>query len=225
MNPIEATTPASSLFSGATGRKGGSKMGKDEFLRLLVTQLRNQDPTNPMDGQQFAAQLAQFSSVEQLMNIEKTLGSQGEMSGLLAQSINSGVAAGLIGKTVEAEGNVVGFNGADEAHLGFELPDSARQVTITIRDANGNLVREIDLKTRGAGKNTVTWDGKNSAGIMAQEGKYTFEVSANNGDNAPVYATPYSIGRVDRVTFGQDGIRLWMGGASIAMSSVRSVED
>ena len=69
-------------------------MGKDEFLLLLVTQMRHQDPMNPMDGQQFAAQLAQFSSVEQLINIDRTLAASGEMNSLLAQGVNSGVAAG-----------------------------------------------------------------------------------------------------------------------------------
>lgn len=101
---VESNTSANQAAASAV-------MGKDDFLRLLVTQLGNQDPLNPMDGQEFAAQLAQFSSVEQLLNISDVLAQNGEMNGLLAQSINSGVASGLIGKTVQASGNAISWDG------------------------------------------------------------------------------------------------------------------
>src|SRR5690606_23139416 len=133
---------------------------------------------SPTDGQQFAAQLAQFSSVEQLMNIDQTLAANGQMNGILAQSVNSGVAAGLIGKNVEADGNTVHWDGENDTTLHFELGAPARDVTVRIRDAAGQVVRELDLGSYGAGEQSVTWDGKITKGGVGSPGTYTFEVLA-----------------------------------------------
>lgn len=216
-----ATHPATGALTGGSSQV----MGKDEFLRLLVTQLSNQDPLSPMDGQQFAAQLAQFSSVEQLMNIGSTLAGNGEMNALLAQSINSGVAAGLIGKTIEADTNTVGWSGEGEARLGFELGGDAEKITLTIRNEAGVVVRTMELDPHGAGTHTTVWDGKDDAGSTVAKGAYTFEVTATGADAAPVEASVFVEGRVDRVTFGRDGILLWLGEASVPMHAVRSVEE
>lgn len=228
MNPIESILPGNQTYTGATTRQatGSSVMGKDEFLLLLVTQLRNQDPTNPMDGQQFAAQLAQFSSVEQLINIDQTLAANGEMNSLLAQSVNSGVAAGLIGKTVEAAGNTVTWNGEGEAALHFEIGKPAGQVTVTIRDEAGNVVRELSLDDYEAGKHTVAWDGETNAGTRAASGTYTFEVKATGGKDGKesIPATTFIKGRVDRITFGAEGIQLWLGDTAVLMGAVQSVQ-
>ena len=230
MNTIDSSLPGASgaqstgLLSRATG---SSVMGKDEFLLLLVTQLRNQDPMNPMDGQQFAAQLAQFSSVEQLINIDRTLAAHGEMNGLLAQSVNSGVAAGLIGKSIQADGNAVHWSGGDDVPLHFELAGEATKVTVKVRDADGTVVREMEVDARDAGRHSAAWDGKNAAGVAVPKGTYTFEVEAVAGKDGKdkVGATPFIQGKVDRITFGQDGIMLWIGEQAIPMGAVRTVKE
>ncbi len=202
----------------------GGALGKDEFLQLLVTQLKHQDPMNPMDGQEFAAQLAHFSSVEQLVNISDVLAENGEMNGMLAQSINSGVAAGLIGKNVEATGNVIGWNGEDSAEMRFNLASAAQDVTITVQNDDGVIVREYELGGLSAGPQSFEWDGMTNNGAVSAAGSYTFHVAAADAGGELVDAETFSYGTVDRISFGEDGVRLWLGTHSVEMSDVSSVE-
>jgi flagellar basal-body rod modification protein FlgD len=228
MNPIDTTAPAGAFppaDTGTTAQDTGSQiMGRDDFLRLLVTQLNNQDPLNPMNGQEFAAQLAQFSSVEQLLNINESLTAQGEMTGLLAQNINNGVATGLIGKEVVALGDQIGLSGSGTVPISFELPNAASDVTVTIQDASGNLVRTINLGSKGAGEHEVEWDGEATAGGRLPEGVYSLAINGTDADGNTVTAETAMRGTVDRVSFGPEGILLWMGDVSVTLSAVKSVQ-
>jgi len=107
--------------NGALSQATSANLGKNDFLKLLTTQLQNQDPSNPMKGKDFAAQLAQFSSVEQLTNISGQIEEQGKSDGALAQSINDSVATDLIGQTVETSGNTLQWTGEGEAPLSVDL--------------------------------------------------------------------------------------------------------
>lgn len=202
---------------------GNETMDRDDFLLLLVTQLSNQDPLNPMDGQQFAAQLAQFSSLEQLINLNDGMATNTQLNGLLAQSINSGVAAGLIGKEVEAVGNTLTLNGERGQTMHYELEHAASAVSIDVFDEAGRKVRTIDAGAQSKGERSVAWDGKNEAGESMPAGKYTFQVNATDNTGASVTATHLMRGTVDRVSFSQEGILLWIGDESIVMGNVRSV--
>jgi flagellar basal-body rod modification protein FlgD len=198
-------------------------MGREDFLLLLVTQLSNQDPLNPMDGQEFAAQLAQFSSLEQLINLNDGMTAAAELNGLLAQSINSGVAAGLIGKQIEAIGNEFRFDGQTAQTVHFELDRAAGAVTVEVFDEAGRKVRTLDGGALGKGEQHLNWDGTGDDGAALPAGTYTFEVRATDGAGATVAVTPLMRGTVDRVTFSQGGILLWIGDESVAMGNVRSV--
>lgn len=223
---ISPFDPGATLPSAADRSKkvGDAEMGKDEFLKLLVTQLGNQDPMNPMDGQQFAAQLAQFTSVEQLMNISSTLAENSAMNGMLAQSINSGVAAGLIGKSVETASDSINVDAENPAKLAFRLDDTADSVKVTIRDEAGNLVRELNLDGRSSGDHEYEWDGTDLHGQRVKEGVYKFEVKATTQSGETVGSEGFFRGQVDRITFGQDGIMLWIGKVKVPMADVESVE-
>jgi flagellar basal-body rod modification protein FlgD len=209
----------------ATAAPRKSDMGKEEFLRLLVTQLSNQDPMNPLNGQEFAAQLAQFTSVEQLLNIQQTLVANGELNVMLAQGINSGVASGLIGRTIEADGAQLMWDGASAGGSGFVLNGAATSVEITIRDAGGNHVRTLTLGATESGRHVVDWNGRDEHGAVVPKGTYSMSISATDAAGENVAAQTFISGRVDRVTFGQDGIKLWLGELSIAMGKVRSVQE
>lgn len=198
-------------------------MGRDDFLLLLVTQLSNQDPLNPMDGQEFAAQLAQFSSLEQLINLNDGMTQSAQLNGLLAQSINSGVAAGLIGREVEAVGDSFRFDGEQGKTLHYELEHAAAGATVDIFDEAGRKVRTMELGAQGKGERSFNWDGTSDDGTTVPAGTYTFKVNATDAAGAEVAVTHLMRGTVDRVTFSQGGILLWMGDTSIAMGNVRSV--
>ncbi|MEM1042268.1 MAG: FlgD immunoglobulin-like domain containing protein [Bacteroidota bacterium] len=216
-------------------------LDRDDFLQLLVAQLANQDPTNPQEGHEFAAQLAQFSSVEQLANISGTLAVHSEQLAILsegtaaaagqqialASAINDRTtltaATALIGQTVEAEGNTTVFNGTDPSALSFSLAAPASDVTITIRDASGAVVRTVSPGHLGEGAHVPTWDGLDDKGDPVEPGAYTFEVKATDTDGEAVEATTFTRGRVDRISIDEDGPRLWIGPFALALDDVISV--
>ncbi len=161
-------------------------LGKEEFLNLLVAQLQNQDPLNPMEGQEFASQLAQFSSVEQLTSIDGNI-EQGISADLvLSQTINNTLATTLIGKQITALGNQVELQPGEGVGIYFELGDFAEDVTINIMDAAGNIVRTLDAHSLSTGIQSVEWDGMDGDGTSLPEGTYTFEVEASGKDGASV---------------------------------------
>jgi flagellar basal-body rod modification protein FlgD len=198
-------------------------VGKDGFLRILVTQLKNQNPTEPMKGRDFASQLAQFSSVEQLTSIGDQLESQKGGNQALMQSVNSGVATDLIGRTVKADTNQFSVSGGQEKTLGMDLSSPASEVTVTIRNGAGSPVRTRTLENVQAGETEITWDGTNDEGNQVPDGNYSFGIEATSPQGDSVEASSFLKGKVDRVSFGKEGARLLVDGAKIPLGRVRSV--
>ena len=218
--PVDSNQQLSSLTSAS-----GANLGRDEFLQLLVTQLSNQDPLNPMDGQEFAAQLAQFSSLEQLIDINDSLLQSGELNGLLAQSVNAGVAADLIGKTIEAEGNEFTYGGEGSTNLRFELSTAANDVQIEILNPAGQVIRTESLSNLSSGEHTFEWDGNDAEGAAQAQGAYSYRVTATDAEGNTINARTFISGEVDRVTYNQNGIFLWIGDTSFNMGDVSSVSN
>lgn len=165
---------------GAVAASGTGEMGKEEFLKLLTTQLQQQDPLNPQDGTQFVTQLAQFTTLERLVNIEQSMMNVAGAS----MVTNATLAADFIDATVRAKGDSFSFEGTPEK-LHFELGGEAPKVTVEVVDAKGEVVKTIDTEGT-AGSNTVTWDGTNQDGSIAKAGTYTFRVSAEDADGGDV---------------------------------------
>lgn len=196
------------------------EMGKEDFLQLLVTQLKMQDPLDPMEDQEFAAQLAQFSSLEQLININESLEGQGN----LADRFSSSMAADLIGEEVQAEGERVEWTGDGEVPLSFDLDSPASKATITVHDEAGQPVFEQDLEALDDGFHEFAWDGKDAQGNEVPNGTYAFSIEATDTDGESVDARPYVSGTVDRVTFGAEGPMLQIGDRQVPIDQVHSVE-
>jgi flagellar basal-body rod modification protein FlgD len=208
---------------GALSEATSQQVGKDGFLKMLVTQLKNQNPTDPMKGRDFASQLAQFSSVEQLTSIGDQLESQKGGNQALTQSVNSGVATDLIGRTVKADSNQFAQSGGQEKTLGIDLSSPASEVTVTIRNGAGSPVRTRTLKNVEAGETEITWNGTDDEGNQVPDGNYSFDVEATSPQGDSVEANPFLTGNVDRVSFGKEGARLLVDGAKIPLDRVRSV--
>jgi len=164
------------------------------FLKLLTTQLQNQDPTNPMDNAQMTTQLAEMSTAQGISNLNSTLNS------LLSsyQSTQTLQAASLIGHQVLAEGNTLALSNS-QAVGAVDLASLADTVKVQIMDANGQAVRTLDLGAQNAGLIGFSWDGKNDQGQVMADGSYTASVAAFSGAST-VPATPLTLASVSSVS-------------------------
>lgn len=192
---------------------------QDAFLQLLVTQMQNQDPLNPMDSAQITSQLAEISTVTGVNNLNTT------MQQLVASNNTSQMlsASSLIGQTVLVPGNAVPLSSSGQAVFGINLPSAADSVQVTIKDASGNVVHTMNLGSQAAGVDALAWDGSTDAGGTAAAGNYTVSVAATVG-GAAVAATTLQSGSVIGVIQGANGPQLNLGAqGNVAVSSVAQV--
>lgn len=208
-----------------TGSASGSTSQdlQNSFLTLLVAQLKNQDPTNPMQNNELTTQLAQINTVSGIEKLNTTLGS---ISGQIDNS-QSLQASNLIGRGVMIPGTNVLAGSKDgvvtTTPFGVELEQAADKVTATITDSNGVAVRTIEIGGLTAGVHAFTWDGSLEAGGHAPDGAYTVTITATNG-GASVVATPLSYAIVNGVTKGSDGSKLDLGLAgTTTLDQVRQI--
>jgi flagellar basal-body rod modification protein FlgD len=193
-------------------------LGKDDFLKLLLAQLNHQDPLNPADASQFASQLAQFSSLEQLTNVNDNLTSLKTSQ----ESSNKFQAMGLIGKNIEADGDTLYLGDKGTATGGFTIP-SAASCAVAISDENGNIINTIDMGNLEAGDHTFTWDGKDLNGNAAASGPYAFNVVAQDSSGNSVSATTKVTGLVDSVNLDDTDPTLYIGSLPISLSNVTDI--
>lgn len=198
---------------------------KDDFLKLLVTQLQNQDPLNPADNQEFSAQLAQFSSLEQLTEMNETLSSNLSSTKQLGQLINNSVAAGFIGKDIRAVGNQVFYDGENDATLQFHLEAASSETTVHVYDSTGEEILSLDLGGRPAGQTDLNWDGVDSEGNQRSSGIFYFEVEATDSEGEALNTTTFMTGQVTGVRYVDNQAYLLMGEKQVALENVFDVLD
>jgi flagellar basal-body rod modification protein FlgD len=226
---VSNTSAASSSTLGAIGTNTTGLVSdtQNQFLSLLVTQLRNQDPLNPMDNAEVTSQIAQLSTVNGINQLNSTLlALSGQMD--VSQSMQ---AAGLIGKTVLVPGNKIslGTDAADPTRkqataFGVDLVSGASQVTVTILDGSGKAVRQMQLGPQSAGVLSLAWDGTGDGGVALPDGAYTFQVGASAADSTQVAANALRAGTVDNVSYGSAGVRVDLGLAGSAnLSDVKQI--
>ena len=205
--------------SDAPKAQKNDSMDRNDFLNLLVVQLQNQDPVNPMQSAEFSAQLAQFSSLEQLTNINDA------MKSLIDQQTATvnGQAVGYIGKQVKAVGNTVQVEKGGGADCHFEVFGAAEKAVVYITDAGGNAVRALELKAEEVKKGLVHWDGMNAEGQPVDEGLYGFEVVAMDAQQQRVNHTSYMLADVTGVGWKNGSTILMAGKREIPLSSVIQV--
>ncbi|MFN4325844.1 MAG: flagellar hook assembly protein FlgD [Azonexus sp.] len=200
MSTVNSTSSTNDLIKALNGSNGSSASKstsaldmQDNFLTMLTTQLRNQDPLNPMDNAQMTSQLAQISMLEGIQGLNATLTS------LLASYNTSQAlqAAGAIGSNVLVEGSRLALaNG--QAQGGVILGSAATSVVVTIKDSTGKTVQTQELGKQPAGTVAFQWDGKDANGAQVADGNYTFSVEAS-ASGTKVSATPIQLGTVSAV--------------------------
>ncbi len=198
-----------------------SVMGKNDFLKLLVAQLKHQDPLNPSESTEFTAQLAQFSSLEKLQNIEATLNG----FEVYQSTLNNIQSSGFIGKTVTATGSMFNVTGGNPDPIRFDLANDADSVYIQIYDNYGGFVTDLPAGARPAGEQQVAWNGRDANGTAVADGAYTFTVMAMNADGAIVSSNSYTTGVVTGIDYKTGATNLLINDREVPISSVIRIEE
>ena len=213
------TTPsAADLFAASNSAASKSDATEDRFLTLLVSQLKNQDPLNPLDNAQVTTQLAQINTVNGIDKLNQTLQAfVGQV-----QSAQGLAAASVIGRNVLVPGDALALVDG-QAAAGFELDQPVDSLKVAITDASGNVLHTADLGPNDAGLHLFAWDGITDSGAAAVPGTYHFKLTATVAGKSAT-ANPLALGRVDGVVPSKDGVTLTLGGLPpVAYSQVRQI--
>jgi flagellar basal-body rod modification protein FlgD len=209
------TTVGSAASTGLTsGTTGASSLGRDQFLRLLVAQLKNQDPMSPLEPHEFAAQLAQFTSVEKLEQIEGALSilqGQNQLSSMLSETAFS---ASLVGRTIVAEGRRVHVSAGTPASVTVDIGGTGGRATLKLKDASGREVATRELGPLAPGRQSLTLPADLPAG------NYTYELSVVDAEGKAAPVKTYTTGTVSSVRFANGRIVLSLGDFDVSLDDL-----
>ena len=218
----EIQSAAATAKQAATAKSDSTSLGKDDFLKLLTAQLQQQDPTQPMDSTAFVAQLAQFSSLEQMNNINDTLTKMLTGQGTSLQT----TAADMIGKTALFTTDQVTLEQGSTATITANLSSAAANVNVTIQNSAGTTVRTLNPGAMASGTNHITWDGLDANGNALASDTYTVQVSATDLSGNSVSLTQCGSARITGVTFDDSGTPLFTaGGNSLKLSDISELDE
>ncbi|MCU0609706.1 MAG: hypothetical protein MUF22_08085 [Chitinispirillaceae bacterium] len=225
---ISTLMPTTGTGSTEISRSVKKELGKDDFLLLLTTQLRFQDPLNPMDNTQFIAQLAQFQALEANNNIGKSIDNLNvsfkeslDAQKNSATMLTGSAAIGLIGKTVRMEMKNLAWDGSQKEQTIPVSTGSQGSVTVTIQDESGAVIRTLTAKDKdGKGYGAAVWDGRNDAGKEVESGVYTIGVAGQDQETGR-YA--FVEGIVDGVSNLSGGAQVRIAGVNYALSSILEI--
>ena len=224
MTTVQTNAVPADLLASINGKKKTSEAGsidavQDRFMTLLVAQMKNQDPLNPLDNAQVTSQLAQLSTVTGIDKLNSTLNTL--MSSY--QESQTLQAASMIGRGVLTPGSNVALKDS-KALFGIEFTEPAEQVRVNITDAAGNIVRSLELNNQDVGVVPLAWDGMTNSGSTAPDGMYKFEIAASRNGNKVSGVNALSFGEVATVSTGAGGIKLNVGGiGTVDMSQVKQI--
>lgn len=213
-----STTTTAASASNAAKTTDTAAGVQNRFLTLLVAQMKNQDPLNPLDNAQITTQLAQINTVNGIQSLNDTMS-------LLSSNFNNlqlVQGSNMIGHDVLVPSNTLNLsNGA--ATGGFSLDQGADKVVVEIRDASGTLVQSVDLGAKPAGVQGFSWDGKDAQEVQLANGQYSVTVKATQGGQS-IDATALGLGRVLSLTPGANGMQITVSGlGQFALSDVKQM--
>jgi flagellar basal-body rod modification protein FlgD len=215
---LDGTSGLSS--SGTTSQKADNRgeLGRDDFLQLLITQLKNQDPLNPLESVEFTGQLAQFSSLDELFQMSDHL--QSIENSLLLQQGDQLVS--YIGKSVKSAGNTMAVQGGQVKPGTYNLASDA-DVQVSIYSPSGALVRTLGMGWQKKGDYQVSWDGKDMTGNPVADGNYVFYVQGTDVSGQPVSCQTYIAGEVSGIRHENGRSYLLVGGKQILPENILEV--
>ncbi|MBS4000069.1 MAG: hypothetical protein KGZ71_06275 [Desulfobulbaceae bacterium] len=202
-----------------------SVLGRDEFLKLLTFQLRAQNPMKPYDNQEFASQLAQFSQLEQLIDIRSLLEEQMLTNAILTQTMSNSALPGMLGKTAKAFTKQIQVSGVNDNILGFDTPYNVSSGKMTITDSGVGIVNIIELSGNmlNKGTHTINWDGTDLNGDKVPDGNYNFTVELLESNGNGFSADTFTKGKIDAVRFKSDGTKLVINGMELPLNAISDI--
>lgn len=201
---------------------GNDKLDKDAFFKLMLAQMKNQDPTNPLKPHEMSAQLANFSSLEQMSNINQTLT---EMKAGQKPTEQFQVIS-LIGKAVAGDaGKVIRVKGDKDHDVNFTLPKAAAEVEVKVRNSAGDVVRTYALKNLKEGANRITWNGADDKGASMQPDEYSVFIEAKGGDGRKMAVKTDFEGIITGVNYTPEGPVMLVGNQTVRLKDLRRIVD
>lgn len=205
--------------SKAQRKVGSNELGKDAFMSLLLTQMKNQDPTTPLKSHEMAAQLAQFTSLEKLSNIDKGIDG---LTKSQAPSHNF-EALSLIGKMITTDSSKLAHAKEQSHDIKFQLPADATEVQLNIKDNQGNVIRTLKANNLKAGKNELSWNGQMEDGTPAAVGNYDVNFQAKGSSGNKIFVQSKIEGKITGVNFTQHGPQLLVGKQTVEMADIQTI--
>ena len=197
-----------------------SELGQDSFLKLLVAQMQHQDPLNPQGNEEFIAQLAQFTSLEQLMGVNTALGDLYAAT----TSMNNASMTQLLGRDVTAFSDTISYDGDGPQELHFSAPAEVDRMTVTILDDEGKVVAREELDGLPKGESSWTWDGTDIHSVQAGEGHYTVSLTAYDENGNPMEVSNLLKGTVNEMSYATGAPIPYVDGIEITIGSILKVE-
>lgn len=218
--PVNNTTTSAPGLADAFGTN--KALGRDAFLKLLVAQLKHQDPLKPQDNAEFVAELAQFSSLEQSMGVNDRL----DAMMLQNQGLQNSNVVNMVGSIATVKGSMITTDGSGiGAQLAFKLDRSSDQTVVQISDSAGRVVRTLDLGGRSSGTNRIQWDGRSDTGVVQPAGTYSVSVRASDANGGTIIVSQETTGTLQAVSFDKGYPVLHLSnGVSVPVSDLLRVE-
>ena len=220
---VKTATDNSSISTATKAATGNQSMGKDAFLQLLVTQLKNQDPLSPQDNGAFVSQLAQFSSLEGINNLNDSVNN-------ISSNYSSSQAlqaSSLVGRSIITQTDKALVDTSKSMTGSVAVTAATGDVSVKITDKDGVVVRTLDMGAQSAGSSDFIWDGKNTAGEVAAPGTYTFTATTKNDAGDTVALATSLPATVNSVTLSQTGgemlLNLAGGMGSVKLSQIQTI--
>ena len=217
----EIQSAAAATKESTATKNDASQLGENDFLKLLTTQLQQQDPTQPMSNTEMVAQLAQFSALEQMTNVNDTLTKMLTGQGTALET----TAAGMVGKTAVFTTDQVSLTSGKTATVTANLSQAATNVTLTIQDSSGTTVRTIGEGACASGDNTFSWDGKDDNGNQLSDGTYTAQVLGTDINGKSVSLTQSGSATITAVTFNNGTPEFVAGGVTLQLSDITQLSE
>lgn len=206
-----------------TSSTSSAEDAQNRFMTLLVEQMKNQDPLNPMDNAQVTSQMAQLSTVTGIDKLNETMTTMMSSFNSSLQASQTYQASSMIGHDVLTAGKTITKTDGSDNKYGFNLPENATNVTVTIKSNSGAVVRTMDLGAKNAGVSTLTWDGFKNDGTEANNANYTFEVAYTKGTTKGT-ATALNIAKVSSVSTSSAGVSLNLNNnSSVTLDDIKEI--